>query len=47
MGSDAHRTEDLASNFDLALDILEDSGFDEIAVYHNRTPEFVKTKTLR
>lgn len=47
MGSDAHRTDDLAKNFDIAFDILEDAGFSEIAIYHSRKPDFVKIKTLK
>lgn len=46
IGSDAHKVEDLASNFDLALDILKQSGFDLVAVYHNRKPDFIKIKSL-
>ncbi len=47
MGSDAHKIQDLAKNFDEAFDILEDVGYEEIAIYHNRTPDFVKIKKLR
>ncbi|MBR4830251.1 MAG: histidinol-phosphatase HisJ family protein [Bacilli bacterium] len=47
MGSDAHSFKDLASNFDDAYDILEESGFDEFAVYHNRRPKFIKIKEMR
>lgn len=47
MGSDAHKVNDLASGFDVAFDILENAGFDEIAVYHNRVPDFVKIKSLK
>ena len=47
IGSDAHRVEDLASHFDIAIDLLEQSGFEEIAVYHNRKPDFIKIKTLK
>lgn len=47
IGSDAHQAEDLASYFDVGLDILEQSGFDKIAVYHNRKPDFVKIKTMK
>ena len=46
MGSDAHKIQDLAKNFDEAFDILEDVGYEEIAIYHNRTPDFVKIKKL-
>ena len=44
IGSDAHKKEDLASNFNDVLNILEASGFNEIAVFHNRTPGFIKIK---
>lgn len=47
MGSDAHKTDDLAKDFNLALDILENVGFKEIAVYHGRKPDFIKIKSLR
>lgn len=47
LGSDAHKACDLAYGFDEALDILEEVGFNEIAVYHNREPEFVKIKSMR
>lgn len=47
LGSDAHKTTDLARNFDDALDILENVGYKEIAVYHKRIPDFVKIETLK
>lgn len=47
MGSDAHKADDLAKDFNLALDILENVGFKEIAVYHGRKPDFIKIKSLR
>ena len=47
MGSDAHQIQDLAKSFNEAFDILEDVGYKEIAIYHNRTPDFVKIKQLR
>ena len=42
VGSDAHQATDLASHFDIAYDILEDVGFKEIAVYHERVPSFTR-----
>jgi len=47
MGSDAHQIQDLAKNFNEAFDILEDVGYKEVAIYHNRIPDFVKIKQLR
>lgn len=47
MGSDAHKIQDLAKNFNEAFDILEDVGYKEVAIYHNRIPDFVKIKQLR
>ena len=44
VGSDAHKVEDLGSNFDIAFEILKDCGFTEYAVFHKREPEFVKIK---
>lgn len=46
IGSDAHKIEDLGKDFDIASSILTASGFDEIAVFHNRKPEFIKIKKL-
>lgn len=46
MGSDAHKIDDLAKDFDIALSMLEMVGFNEIAVYHNRKCDFVKIKSL-
>ena len=42
IGSDAHKKDDLASNFNVAYDMLDYAGFNNIAIYHNRQPEFIK-----
>ncbi len=42
LGSDAHRIEDYLKDFDIALELLRKAGFDEIAVYKNRVPSYVK-----
>ena len=42
VGSDAHQDKDLTSYFDIAYDILEEVGFNEIAVYHERIPSFMR-----
>ncbi len=47
IGSDAHNIVDLASNFDIAFDILESVGFDNVTIYHNRRPDFIKLKELK
>lgn len=47
IGSDAHKTNDLGSNFNEAIDILEKIGYDEVAFYHKRKPEFIKIKEFR
>ncbi|HPF82707.1 MAG TPA: histidinol-phosphatase HisJ family protein [Bacilli bacterium] len=47
IGSDAHIVTDLAKDFDKAYEILEQAGFDEVAVFHNREKEFIKIKELR
>ena len=47
VGSDAHKADDLARDFDLALDILNSIGFDSVAIYHKRKPEFIKIKELK
>lgn len=41
---DAHKKEDLASNFKEAKEILLDVGFDEVAVYRKRKPIFYSIK---
>lgn len=46
IGSDAHKKEDLGSNFDIAYDMLYSVGFNNVAIYHNRQPEFIKIKKL-
>ena len=38
IGSDAHKVEDLSSNFEDVYDILDSLNIDEIAVYHERVP---------
>ena len=47
MGSDAHKVDDLAKDFDIAYDLLESVGIKEIAIYHNRKPEFIGIKELK
>lgn len=47
VGSDAHVATDLGKDFDIAYDILEEVGFNEVAVFHDRIPDFVKINTLR
>ena len=47
VGSDSYDSSTLAKDFDKAYDILESEGFHEMAVYHNRKPDFVKIKDLR
>ena len=47
MGSDAHKVQDLASDFDIAFDMLENIGFEDITIYHQRKPEFIKIKDLK
>ena len=44
IGSDAHKADDLISDFNIAYSMLNEAGFDEIAVYHNWEPEFIKVK---
>lgn len=47
VGSDTHKADDIANNFSIVFDILEDIGFKEIAFYHNRKPDFYKIRSLR
>lgn len=46
VGSDAHKTDDLGKDFDIAYNMLREAGFKEIAIFHNRKPEFIKIKEL-
>lgn len=47
LGSDAHKIENLAQDFDIAYDLLESANINEIAIYHNRKPDFIKIKELK
>ncbi len=47
VGSDAHKVDDLASNFNFVYEVLESLGYEEVAVYHNRIPDFSKIKSLK
>lgn len=44
IGSDAHKTADLAKDFDLVYDILRSLNISEIAIFHNRIPDFFNIK---
>lgn len=41
IGSDAHKTDDVASDFDKIYNVLVNSGFKYYTVFENRKPEFV------
>ena len=47
LGSDAHKTQDLCSHFNEILDVLEQIGYTEMAVYHHRIPDFIKIDDLK
>lgn len=42
VGSDAHKTDNIARHFDKAEAILKECGFKYYTVFKNRTPEFIK-----
>ena len=44
IGSNAHNSDDLAKDFDLVYDILRSLNIKEIAVFHNRIPDFISIK---
>lgn len=46
LGSDAHRAEDLAANFEDAVALLKSLGVKEIAVFRERQPEWIPLQTL-
>lgn len=47
VGSNAYKSIDLGNNIDNMYDVLEEIGFNEIALYHDRVPDFIKINTLR
>lgn len=47
LGSGATSVENLGKYYEYAYDLIESVGFDSIATYHNRTPDFDKIKSLR
>lgn len=47
IGSDAHKVEDLAKDFDVACSVAKGAGFDEAAIFHKRKPDFVKINSLK
>lgn len=47
LGSGVSKADDLGKYFDYAYDLIEAVGFDEIATYHKRIPDFEKIKSLR
>lgn len=47
LGSGVSKADDLGKYFDYACDVIEASGFNEIATYHRRIPDFEKVKSLR
>lgn len=47
IGSDAHKTKELAKDFDSTIEVIEKCGFDEICVFHQRQPNFIKIKKLK
>ena len=47
MGSDAHKSKELVRNFDISFDILEQIGFKEVTIFHQRNPQFIKIKQLK
>ena len=42
LGSDAHQAEDIAADFDVAMDILTGIGFQYFAFYRERQPVMLK-----
>lgn len=47
IGSDAHKIDDLGSNFNIVYDMLEYLNIGELAFFHQRKPDFIKIKDLR
>lgn len=42
LGSDSHKLEDYCYGFDIAINVLKEIGFKEVAEYKNRKPYFIK-----
>ena len=47
IGSDAHKVEDLAKDFNLVYNILDSLGITHFAVFHNRQPDFIDIKEMK
>lgn len=47
LGSDAHKIQDVCSHFPAVLDMLEQVGYQELAIYHHRSPDFIKISEFR
>ena len=47
IGSDAHKIEDLAKDFNLVYDILYSLKIKEFAVFHNRKPSFISIEEMK
>lgn len=47
IGSDSHKTDNLAQDFNLVYDMLDYLNIKEVAVFRNRKPDFIKIKELR
>lgn len=47
IGSDAHKVDDLAKDFDMVYDILDSLNITEYTVFHNRQPMFFNIKKLK
>lgn len=46
IGSDAHKVEDLAKDFNVVYDILESLGITYFTVFHNRQPSFININEI-
>ncbi len=47
IGSDAHKIDDLAKDFNIVYDMLEYLDIENIAIFHKRKPEFIKISELK
>lgn len=42
IGSDAHKIDDMCSNFDKAAKLLKQIGYKNYAIFENRIPKFIE-----
>ena len=47
IGSDAHRPEHIAKDFNIAYEMLDEAGFKYLSIFRNRKPDFINLNNLK